>query len=264
MATKTKRSRNKLYRSESRTDNVHVGQDAQKSSQSKPTVLGLTPERIGVVVASAVIGEVLQVAMNKVSQSDLPELKQVVQKQLDSIGHPMKGVVGAVKDAIADIASPAQEAVDRATGRLEDGQAATVETVNQGLGFAKETTSAARDRAKNETSSLLDGTLSAADNIRQLIADRGSDVITGTQRTTEATRHALGDTVGSVKNTANATQQAVAAVVEEAVDRVRAILMNDKDTDSTTVTTVKTKDTKSKKGKKGKKGKKNKNKKAKK
>lgn len=250
MAVKTK-SRKKTV---NKNKNQDVSQERNAQDKpNKPTILGLTPERLGAVVASAVIGEVLQVAMRRTSNSDFSELKQSVQTQLDTLGDPVKSVVGAVKDVIVDVASPT-EAVETVKDAVRDGQSAVVDTVNQGVRVAKETTGAAQHRAKNSAGKAIDNTKDVADGIRQLVIDRSSDAVNGTKHTAEVTRQTIEDTIGTVKNTSGATQQAIAAVVEDAVDQVRAILASDAASDLEN-DNKKSKKSK-KKGKKGKKGKK--------
>jgi hypothetical protein len=247
MAVKTKSRKKNIDKKNEIPD-----QGQERDSRSKPTILGVTAERLGAVVASAVIGEVLQVAMRKSSQSDFSELKLSVQNQLDTLGDPVKSVVGAVKDAIADVASPA-EAIETVKDTLREGQSTVVDTVSQGLSVAKETTDAAQHKAKDGADTLLDNTKDVADSIRQMVIDRTSHAVNGTKHTAETTRQTIEDTMGTVRGTSDATQQAIAAVVEDAVDQVQAILAGNIASDSLDNRKKSKKGKKNKKGKKGRK-----------
>lgn len=205
--------------------NQPINQPEGKKPKGDTTVLGLSPRKLGSVVAAAVLAEVSQVAANKISQAVAQSNpKETLQDQLDPIGHSVKTVVGGVKDAIVDAVSPASEASDMVESTLVDGHSAAVDGIDQGVKNAKEKTAVTAGITQERASELIDDTKQKADQTREFVVAQIENAIAGAQNKTGKTRHALGNTIDATQDTASATQKAVAQVIDEAVSQVKTIL----------------------------------------
>lgn len=199
----------------------NIVSDGQKTrSQSRATLLGVTPERLGVVIASAVVGEILQVALNRVSDSDPA---QSVRSQLGSV-NPVKGAVGIVKDAIADATLRGHSASEQVRDTAEEGREAVTDAAEQGTEVAQDRAEMARETVKNGVGTLVGSTKDMASDTRQFVIEQITEALSGAHNTANGTRHLVEDTVETAKDRVGSTQDAVALVIEEAVEQIKAIL----------------------------------------
>ncbi|MBD2234782.1 hypothetical protein [Phormidium tenue] len=201
-----------------------ANESESKQPQSDSTVLGLSPRKLGSVVAAAVLAEVSQVAANKISQAVAQSNpKETLQDQLDPLNHSVKTAVGGVKEAIVNAVAPASEASDVVESTLVNGQSAAA-GVDQGIENAKEAAAVTAGIAQERAGELIDGTKQKADQTREFVVAQIEHAIAGAKGKAGKTRHALGDRIDATQDSASATQKAVAQVIDEAVDKVKTIL----------------------------------------
>ncbi len=222
MSTKSAKKRNSKKSSQS---NQPANESESKKPQGDTTVLGLSPRKLGSVVAAAVLAEVSQVAANKISQAVAQSSpKETRQDQLNPINHSVKTAVGGVKEAIVNAVAPASEASDAVESTLVNGQSAAAAGVDQGIKNAKEAAAVTAGVAQERAGDLIDSTKQRADQTREFVVAQIEHAIAGAKGKAGKTRHALGDRIDATQATANATQKAVAQVIDEAVDKIKTIL----------------------------------------
>lgn len=256
MATKKRNSKKSVpsYELLQGTAESTTQSSAQNKPASKATILGLSPRKVGTAVAAAVIGEVAQAALKKVSHSETETPETVVQSQAgplsDSVKDSVKNIIESVRDDLVQVVAPGEHAVERVKDSFENGRSAAVDTVS---GVVK-TVQATAENARDAAYGAVNRTERAKDTTQQVVTAGIRNAIDGVQGSSDSARQIIEDTVDGVQDTTQATQQAIAAVIEAAVEQIQAILA---DPHASLKVDKKVKGNK-KKGKQGKKHKKNK------
>lgn len=209
----------------SKKKSTQFNQPESAQPQSDTTILGLSPRELGSAVAAAVIAEVSQVAVNKISHSVAQSNpKETLQGQINPINHSVKNVVGGVKDAIANAVSPASDLSDTVESSLVNGRSAAADQIDQGAENVREKAAVTAGIAQDRAIELIDDTKQKADQTREFVVAQIENAIANTKDRAGKTRHALGTRIDVTQDTASATQKAVAQVIDEAVHRVKVIL----------------------------------------
>jgi len=222
MGSKKKKSKKNTEYNLSETN-----QPKDKKAQGKTTVLGISPRELGAVVAAAVLAEVSQLAINKMSKSIAQSNpKEQLQSQLGPINSSVKNILGEVKDAIADAALPSSEALDVVEDTLTKGRAAAGDGFAQSVNAVKKATAVTAGIAQDQVDDLLDDSKQKLDQTREFVVAQITHAIAGAEGAATGARHAVDDTVEAFQDTASTTQEAIAAVIDEAVGQVKLILAN--------------------------------------
>ncbi|MGG6240823.1 hypothetical protein ACQ4N7_19550 [Nodosilinea sp. AN01ver1] len=196
-----------------------------QNSQGDTTVLGMSVRDLGAAVATALIAEISQVAINKMSKSVAQSNpKETLQNQLTPINDSLKNVAGGLKEAIADATSPAANALDAVESAVTNGRSAVKDRADRGLENAKEKTAVTAGIAQAQVDDLVDETDKRADQTRAFVVSQIENAIAGTRNTADQTQRAAGHAVGVTQATATATQEAVADVIDDAISQVKSIL----------------------------------------
>ncbi|MBD3880700.1 hypothetical protein IFO70_02915 [Phormidium tenue FACHB-886] len=184
---------------------------AKKNSRGKHTasdnkILGLDVREIGTAIASAVLAELAQVAINKATQSSkLPDGATVAGRTKTSL----KDMGNTVKSTLTD-ASPieiALETLKDVMDRASPMGVETAETVEEApraaSQFVKETAETAEDRAVDTADLIGNGIAEAIDATKNSTGDAKQAVQTAVGGATQSLKTALEDTTTPSKKQKN-------------------------------------------------------------